>query len=64
MKKLSKTEMIEYLTNITDEALYAYNVYQIEGLGRTLFSKIDGNENTIMGIPVEKIKEYLNNYNG
>ena len=63
MKKLSETEMIEYLANITDEALYAYNVYQIEGLGRTLFSKIDGNENTIMGIPVEKIKEYLNNYN-
>ena len=63
MKKLSNTEMIEYLANITDEALYAYNVYQIEGLGRTLFSKIDGNENTIMGIPVEKIKEYLNNYN-
>ena len=64
MKKLSEAEMIEYLANITDEALYAYNVYQIEGLGRTLFSKIDGNENTIMGIPVEKIKEYLNNYNG
>ena len=63
MKKLSKMEMTEYLANITDEALYAYNVYQIEGLGRTLFSKIDGNENTIMGIPVEKIKEYLNNYN-
>ena len=51
----------EYLSKINDEALYSYNVYQIEGLGRSLFSKIEGNENTIMGIPVERIKEYLNN---
>ena len=45
---------------MVNEALYAYNVYQIEGLGRSLFSKIEGDENTIMGLPVKKIKEYLN----
>jgi len=48
-----------YLTKVTDKALYAYNVYQIEGVGKDLFLKIEGNENTIMGLPVEKIKEYL-----
>ena len=62
MKNMTEKEMKEYLTNISDENLYAYNVYQIEGLGRSLFSKIEGNENTIMGIPVEKIKDYLSNY--
>ena len=62
MKKLSNQDLEIYLSKISDDNLYAYNVYQIEGLGRSLFSKIDGNENTIMGLPVEKIKEYLNNY--
>ena len=61
MKKMSDEEIKEYLSKITDEALYAYNVYQIEGEGRTLFSKIDGDEDTIMGLPVKKIKEYLIN---
>ena len=62
MKDLSDKELREYLSKITDEALYAYNVYQIEGEGRDLFSSIDGNENTIMGLPIEKIKKYLDNY--
>ena len=62
MKQMSENELISYLAKINDEALYAYNVYQIEGEGRHLFSKIDGDENTIMGLPVKKIKEYLNNY--
>ncbi len=62
MKKMSENELISYLEKISDEALYAYNVYQIEGEGRSLFSKIDGDENTIMGLPVKKIKDYLNNY--
>ena len=60
MKKFSDDDLKKYLSKISDEALYAYNVYQIEGEGRNLFSKIEGNENTIMGLPVEKIKEYLN----
>ena len=59
MKNLSVKELEEYLTKITDESLYAYNVYQIEGEGRHLFSKIEGDENTIMGLPINKIKEYL-----
>ena len=59
MKQMSDKELIEYLSKITDEALYAYNVYQIEGEGRYLFSKIEGDENTIMGLPINKIKEYL-----
>ena len=63
MKSMTEKEMKEYLSKISDEALYAYNVYQIEGLGRSLFSKIEGNENTIMGLPVEKIKDYLKYYN-
>ena len=63
MKNMKEKEMKEYLSKISDEALYAYNVYQIEGLGRSLFSKIEGNENTIMGLPIEKIKDYLKNYN-
>ena len=61
MKRFSNEDLIKYLSKISDEALYAYNVYQIEGEGKKLFSKIEGNENTIMGLPVEKIKEYLNN---
>ena len=52
----------EYLSKISDESLYSYNVYQIEGVGRSLFAKIQGDENTIMGLPINKIKEYLKNY--
>ena len=63
MKKMEESELEKYLSKISDDALYSYNVYQIEGLGRSLFSKIEGNENTIMGIPVERIKEYLNQQN-
>tara|TARA_X000000368_G_scaffold336031_1_gene273618 strand:+ start:220 stop:804 length:585 start_codon:yes stop_codon:yes gene_type:complete len=59
MKKFSTEDLKKYLSKISDESLFAYNVYQIEGEGRSLFSKIEGNENTIMGLPVEKIKEYL-----
>ena len=59
MKNFSDLELEEYLSKISDENLYAYNVYQIEGEGRALFSKIDGDENTIMGLPIKKIKEYL-----
>ena len=62
MKDLSDKELKEYLSKITDEALYAYNVYQIEGEGRSLFSKIQGDEDTIMGLPVKKIKDYLKNF--
>ena len=62
MKKMNEHELKNYLAKISDEVLYAYNVYQIEGEGRNLFLSISGNENTIMGLPVEKIKEYLNNY--
>ena len=62
MKNFSENELEVYLNKISDEDLYAYNVYQIEGEGRKLFTKIDGDENTIMGLPVKKIKEYLNNY--
>ena len=61
MKDLSNEQLKEYLSKITDEALYAYNVYQIEGEGKSLFSKIEGDKNTIMGLPIKKIKEYLNN---
>ena len=62
MKNMTIEELESYLSKITDEALYSYNVYQIEGEGRNLFLKIEGDENTIMGLPVKKIKEYLNNY--
>ncbi len=62
MKKMREDELKSYLAKISDEALYAYNVYQIEGEGRNLFLSINGNENTIMGLPVEKIKKYLDNY--
>jgi septum formation protein len=59
MKNFSEDELILYLSKISDEKLYAYNVYQIEGEGRTLFSSIEGDEDTIMGLPIKKIKEYL-----
>ena len=62
MKKLDYQDLIEYLSKISDEALYAYNVYQIEGEGRNLFSKISGDKDTIMGLPIKKIKEYLENH--
>jgi len=59
MKNMTFLELENYLKKISDEDLYAYNVYQIEGEGRNLFSKIEGDEDTIMGLPVKKIKEYL-----
>ena len=62
MKNFSEEDLKNYLSKISDEALYAYNVYQIEGEGRNLFSHIAGDENSIMGLPVSKIKEYLKNY--
>jgi len=62
MKNFSEEDLKIYLSKISDEALYAYNVYQIEGEGKNLFSKIDGDKDTIMGLPVLKIKEYLKNY--
>ena len=60
MKKMTDEKLKEYLEKISDEALFSYNVYQIEGEGRALFAKIEGDENTIMGLPVKKIKEYIN----
>ena len=62
MKQMGEKELKNYLAKISDEALYAYNVYQIEGEGKFLFSKIEGDKDTIMGLPVKKIKEYLNSY--
>jgi septum formation protein len=62
MKQFTLMELEDYLSKISDEALYAYNVYQIEGLGKTLFSEIKGDNDTIMGLPVKKIKEYLKNF--
>ena len=59
MKEFTDEDLKEYLSKITDEALYSYNVYQIEAEGRNLFSKLEGDENTIMGLPVNKIKEYI-----
>jgi len=59
MKNLSDDELKNYLSKIPDEKLYAYNVYQIEGIGRNLFTSIEGDEDTIMGLPVKKIKEYI-----
>lgn len=61
MKYMTNQQLKEYLFKIKDEALYSYNVYQIEGEGRSLFSKIEGDEDTIMGLPVKKIKDYLRN---
>ena len=60
MKKLNLDEIKSYLGKIKDEVLYAYGVYQIEANGRSLFSKIEGDEDTIMGLPIKQIKEYLN----
>ena len=62
MKKMSEENLRDYLSKISDDNLYAYNVYQIEGEGRKLFSNIEGDENTIMGLPIKKIKEYLKSY--
>tara|TARA_B110001452_G_scaffold174731_1_gene146444 strand:+ start:860 stop:1447 length:588 start_codon:yes stop_codon:yes gene_type:complete len=62
MKKMSEEEIKAYLNKVSDEALYAYNVYQIEGEGRSLFSRIKGDKDTIMGLPVKTIKEYLKNH--
>ena len=62
MKKFSDETLKVYLSKISDEALYAYNVYKIEGEGRSLFSNISGDDDNIMGLPVLKIKEYLKNY--
>ena len=59
MKEFTDRDLKEYLNKISDEALYSYNVYQIEGEGRNLFSKIEGDENTIMGLPVDQIKQYI-----
>jgi len=59
MKDFTEKELEDYLAKISDSALFAYNVYQIEGEGRKLFSEINGDENTIMGLPIQKIKEYL-----
>tara|TARA_B100000965_G_C19388034_1_gene667665 strand:+ start:101 stop:685 length:585 start_codon:yes stop_codon:yes gene_type:complete len=59
MKNFSNKELMDYLSKIPDEILYAYNVYQIEGEGRKLFARINGDEDTIMGLPVKKIKEYM-----
>ena len=62
MKNMSDEELKDYLSKISDEALFAYNVYQIEGEGKNLFLKVEGDKNTIMGLPIIKIKEYLSNY--
>ncbi len=59
MKKMSDKDLKDYLSKISDKMLYAYNVYQIEGEGRSLFAEIEGDENTIMGLPIKKIKDYL-----
>ena len=62
MKSFSEVELKDYLNKIPDEALYAYNVYQIEGEGKNLFEKIEGDKNTIMGLPITQIKTYMENY--
>ena len=62
MKNFNENELKVYLSKIPDEILYAYNVYQIEGEGKNLFLEIKGDENTIMGLPIKKIKDYLSNY--
>ena len=61
MKNFAESDLKDYLNRISDENLYAYNVYQIEGLGKSLFLKIEGDKDTIMGLPIKKIKEYLKN---
>ena len=60
MKQMSTDELRLYLAKIRDEELYAYNIYQIEGEGRSLFSKTEGDEDIIMGLPIKEIKKYLN----
>ena len=62
MKNFSEVELKDYLNKIPDEALYAYNVYQIEGEGKNLFEKIEGHKDTIMGLPIKQIKTYMENY--
>ena len=62
MKNFSDEDLKKYLLKISDQSLYSYNVYQIEGEGRKLFLNIEGDEDTIMGLPIKKIKEYLDNY--
>tara|TARA_B100000963_G_C22424949_1_gene579440 strand:+ start:84 stop:671 length:588 start_codon:yes stop_codon:yes gene_type:complete len=62
MKNFTENQLLNYLSRISDDALYSYNVYQIEGEGKMLFSEIKGDENTIMGLPIDKIKDYLKNY--
>ena len=62
MKNFSELELKDYLNKISDEALYAYNVYQIEGEGKNLFEKIEGDKDTIMGLPITQIKTYMENY--
>ncbi len=62
MKKMTENDLINYLSKISDEALYSYNVYQVEGEGKNLFLNIQGDEETIMGLPIKKIREYLENY--
>ena len=60
MKKMSDNDLKNYLSKISDQALYSYNVYQIEGEGKNLFTKIEGDKDTIMGLPIKEIKNYLN----
>ena len=62
MKNFTEKQLLNYLSKISDDALYSYNVYQIEGEGKMLFSKIEGDENTIMGLPIDKIRDYLKSY--
>ncbi len=62
MKNLSEEDLKKYLSKISDQSLYSYNVYQIEGEGKNLFLNIEGDQDTIMGLPIKKIKEYLDNY--
>mgnify|MGYP001468511470 CR=1 FL=1 len=62
MKNFSEGELKDYLSKISDESLFSYNVYQIEGEGKNLFLNIEGDQDTIMGLPIKKIKEYLDNY--
>ncbi len=62
MKNFSDAELRDYLNKISDEALYTYNVYQIEGEGKNLFEKIEGDKDTIMGLPITQIKTYMENY--
>ena len=62
MKNMTEVDLIDYLSKISDKDLYAYNVYQIEGEGKNLFLEINADENTIMGLPVQKIKSYLRIY--